>query len=235
MAQGGTLGQRITDLIGSDYSTEAAYAGDLINSAINEIADMLPEDLLFKYSKTPGVLTSNSEWLVENRKILKVTRVDADSSGIERECSPLDRTSFASAQDSNSIYYATAYSPVYHLDSANAGAATLKIMPEPGSDQKGRIWYFDYVTSSSPDGDITDLTESTLNTAVYLPNNLMHAIALKSSINILKAFISNQVQDEEDIELMQMIQSQMGVLEQDFQNEIQRYVPGRETTETGGE
>ena len=63
----------------------------------------------------------------------------------------------------------------------------------------------------------------------------MHAIALKSSINILKAFISNQVQDEEDIELMQMIQSQMGVLEQDFQNEIQRYVPGRETTETGGE
>ena len=46
---------------------------------------------------------------------------------------------FSSAQDSNSVYYATAYSPVYHLDSANAGAATLKIMPEPGSDQKGRI------------------------------------------------------------------------------------------------
>ena len=71
MAQGGNLSQRITDLIGSGYSTEAAYAGDLINSAINEIADMLPDDVLLKYSKTPGVLTSNSEWLVENRKILK--------------------------------------------------------------------------------------------------------------------------------------------------------------------
>jgi hypothetical protein len=106
-------------------------------------------------------------------------------------------------------------------------------MPEPGSDQKGRIWYFQYVTSSSPDGDITDLTESTLNTAVYLPNNLMHAIALKSSINILKAYISNQVQDEEDMELMQMIQGQMVVLEKDFQNEMQRYVPKQE--ETGGE
>ena len=58
MAQGGTLGQRITDLIGSDYSTEAAYAGDLINSAINEIADMLPEDLLFKYSNYCKSLSS---------------------------------------------------------------------------------------------------------------------------------------------------------------------------------
>ena len=235
MAQGGTLGQRITDLIGSDYSTEAAYAGDLINAAINEIADMLSEDLLLKYSPTPTSVTSSSGVNIEGKKVLKVTRVDADSGGIERECSPLDRVSFASARDANSIYKATEYSPVYRLDSYNA-ATTVVIYPDcNNSGQEGNIWYFEYVTSSSPDGDITDLTESTLNTAVYLPNNLMHAIALKSSINILKAFISNQVQDEEDIELMQMIQSQMGVLEQDFQNEIQRYVPGRETTETGGE
>lgn len=61
----------------------------------------------------------------------------------------------------------------------------------------------------------------------------MHAICLKSSINILKAYISNQVQEEEDIELMQMIQAQMGVLEKDFQNEMQRYVPKQQ--ETGGE
>ena len=61
----------------------------------------------------------------------------------------------------------------------------------------------------------------------------MHAIALKSSINILKAYISNQVQEEEDIELMQMIQAQMGILEKDFQTEMQRYIPKQE--ETGGE
>ena len=77
------------------------------------------------------------------------------------------------------------------------------------------------------------MTDATLNTTVYLPNNLMHAIALKSSINILKAYISNQVQDEEDIELMQMIQAQMGILEKDFQTEMQRYIPKQE--ETGGE
>ena len=50
MAQGGTIAQRITDLIGATYNTEATYEGDLINAAINEIADMLPDDVLLKYS-----------------------------------------------------------------------------------------------------------------------------------------------------------------------------------------
>ena len=49
MADGGTLIQRITDLIGSEYDTNAAYSGDLMNAAINEIADMISEDLLLKY------------------------------------------------------------------------------------------------------------------------------------------------------------------------------------------
>jgi hypothetical protein len=233
MAQGGNIRQRITDLIGSQYSTDAAYAGDFINAAINEIADSIPTDLLLKHSRTPGELTSNSEWLVEGRKILKVTRIDADSSGIERECVPVDRALFSASGDSGSIHFATVFSPIYHLDSANAGAATLKILPEPGGDQRGKIWYFSYVTSSSLDSNISNLTEATLNTEVYLPNNLIHAIALKSSINILLAYISNQVQDEEDIEMLQMIQAQVQALEKSYQVEMSRYMGGQE--ETGGE
>jgi len=224
MAQGGTIAQRITDLIGSIYSTEAAYEGDLINAAINEIADMLPKDVLLKYSKTPGVLTSNSEWLVEDRKILKVVRTDAAISGVERECKEVDRAAFAAAgdiKDGGSLYRATVYSPVYHEDSANAGAATLKILPEPTSSEQGKIWYFSYIANGT---DSTGITQATVNTSLYLPSNLIHAIALKSSVNILKAYISNQVQDEEDIELMQMIATQMQLLEKDFMTEMQRYV-----------
>lgn len=224
MAQGGTIAQRITDLIGSIYSTEAAYEGDLINAAINEIADMLPDDVLLKYSKTPGVLTSNSEWLVEDRKILKVVRTDAAISGVERECKKVDRAAFAAAgdiKDGGSLYKATVYSPVYHEDSANAGAATLKILPEPTSSEQGKIWYFSYIANGT---DSTGITQATVNTSLYLPSNLIHAIALKSSVNILKAYISNQVQDEEDIELMQMIATQMQLLEKDFMTEMQRYV-----------
>ena len=93
---GANIADRITDLIGSEYATTPNLSyKDLINAAFNDIADMVSEDLLIKYSKTPGVLESNSEWLVEDRKILKVTRVDSNSSGIERECLPVDRDVFS--------------------------------------------------------------------------------------------------------------------------------------------
>tara|TARA_R100000152_G_C6781975_1_gene217835 strand:+ start:2838 stop:3524 length:687 start_codon:yes stop_codon:yes gene_type:complete len=220
MADGGTITQRITDLIGAQHTTDALYSGDLINAAINEIADMLPIDLLMKYSRTPGVLESNSEWLVEGRKILKVTRIDADSNGIERECKEVDRAGFAVAGDSNSIYNATVYSPIYHHDTANAGAATLKILPAPTVPQKGKIWYFSYVADGT---DTIGMTATTLNSTYFLPSELIHAVTLKSCVNILKAYIGNQVQDEEDSELMQMIQAQTQLLEKDYLTEMQRF------------
>ena len=233
MADGGTLTQRITDLIGSDAFDDAVleYEGDLINAAINEVADSISEDLLLKYSRNPGALTEASEWLVEDRKILKVTRVDANSGGIERECQPLDRTAFAAAQDTTSLYFATKLSPIYHLDSKNDGAATLKIIPVcNASGQEGRIWYFQYV----PDSDDTTLVTSTLlNSSYYLPNDCIHAIALKASINIMTAYISNQVQGEEDEEMLRMVQIQLQGLEKNYQTEIARFMD--ESGRPGGE
>ena len=186
---GATISDRITDIIGSDYSTvpNLSYK-DLINSAFNEVADMVSEDLLLKYSATPTSVTSSSGVSIEGKKVLKVTRVDANSGGIERECLPLERAAFSAAKDSNSIYSATVYSPVYMLDSMNA-ATTVAIYPDcNGSGQTGSIWYFAYATDAT---DLTAVTASTLNTSYFLPNNLIYAIALKSSINILNAYISN--------------------------------------------
>ena len=224
MGAGGGLNVRITDLIGSQYSSDALYAGDLINAAINEVADMLPIDLLLKYSRTPGLLTSNSEWLTEDRKILQVTRVDANSNGVERPCVEVNRAGFAAAGDSGSIYKATAHSPVFHHDTANDGAGTLKILPEPNDQgQTGKIWYFEYASANN-----TTRTQATLNTSLYMPSNAIHAIALKSSINILKAYISNQVQDEEDIEMLQMIEAQLQELQKDFLAEMQRFTGDQE-------
>mgnify|MGYP001191218062 FL=1 len=218
---GATIAERIEDLIGADYATVPSLSyKDLINAAFNEVADMLSVDILLKYSKTPGVLQSNSEWLVEDRKILKVTRVDADTNGVERECELVDRERFSEAGDSGSLYFATAYSPIYHLDSANAGAATLKILPEPGTTQKGRIWYFSYTSTE----DLTGITAATLNTTYYLPSNLIHGIVLKACINILTSYISNQVQDEEDTEMLQLITQQLSGLQSNFQAEMTRYV-----------
>ena len=73
MAVNATVANRITDLIGSSYSTIPSNSyKDLINAAFNEIADSIKPELLLKYSRTPGRLEGATEWLVEDRKILKV-------------------------------------------------------------------------------------------------------------------------------------------------------------------
>tara|TARA_X000001382_G_scaffold97807_1_gene72139 strand:- start:13068 stop:13748 length:681 start_codon:yes stop_codon:yes gene_type:complete len=218
MAQGGTIAQRITDLIGATYNTEAAYEGDLINAAINEIADMLPDDVLLKYSAV-GVQQVAADvangYNIEDKKVLKVMRRD---SSVDRECAPLSFTQYQKAADSTSIYQATNFSPVYTID-YNNNTPILRIRPNCTDSNKGFIYCFSYAS-----GDNEGKTQATINSDLNLPTNIIHAIALKSSVNILKAYISNQVQDEEDIELMQMISTQMQLLEKDFMTEMQRYL-----------
>ena len=221
MAQGGSLANRITDLIGAQYSADAVYEGDLINAAINEIADMLPEDILLKYSAV-GVQQVAADvangYNIEDKKVLKVIRRD---SSIDRECIPLTLTEYQKAADNDSIYKATSFSPVYTID-YNNNTPILRIKPDCTDTDKGFIYCFSYAS-----GDNSTKTQSTINSDLNLPTNIIHAIALKSSVNILKAYISNQVQDEEDVELLQMIQVQSQALEKDFLTEMQRFVgPG---------
>tara|TARA_R100000458_G_scaffold58486_1_gene66623 strand:+ start:677 stop:1387 length:711 start_codon:yes stop_codon:yes gene_type:complete len=226
MAEGGNIGQRITDLIGSQYSTDAAYEGDLINAAFNEIVDMTKEDLLIKYSADPINITSTSSGnysngtSVEDKKVLKVTRVDADSNGIERECKFLDRTEFEAAKDTSSIYYATVNSPVYTLNSDNT-TTELLVFPHCSAAQNAKVWVKEYAVNGT---SLAGITYTTLGNTHYMPPNIIHALVLKSCINILNAYISNQIQDEEDIELMQMIQQQIQGLEKNFNVEMQRFM-----------
>ena len=223
MAVNATIANRITDLIGSEYSTVPSNSyKDLINAAFNEIADSIKPELLLKYSRTPGALTEASTWLVEDRKILKVTRVDANSSGVERECELLDTVGFSKAKDATSLHYATAYSPVYTFDDVNDGAASLSIFPVcNASGQTGRIWYFAYALGTT---DLTTVTTATLNTTYYMPSELMHSIVLRSCISILQAYMSNQIQDEEDSEIAGLLQAQIQGLQQDYQQEVSRFM-----------
>ena len=77
-----TIGERITDLIGSDYSSIPANSkADLINAAINEVADLVPAELLLKYAVDPINLNAGTPaWTsVEGKKVLLVVREESGS------------------------------------------------------------------------------------------------------------------------------------------------------------
>ena len=211
-----SIGLRITDLIGSDYDDIPSNSyNDLINSAINEVADSLPNELLLKYCHyATDILSSDGMDATEEKKVLLVTRRISDSGTELRECTAVPYHQFEMAQDTNSIYLATIESPIYTYDVNTVTDPKLKVFPVPTSGQRSTVWHFNYVT-----GDNTG--SSDIN---GLPDSCLQAVVLKACINILQAYISDFVQDEEDTELQQMLTAQIGSLAQMYQQEMSRFV-----------
>jgi len=127
-----TFAARITDLIGSDYTSIASNSStDLFNAAASEVADILPTELLLKYAVDPiNLNNSTPAWTsVEGKKVLLVTRLDS-SGGTNRECRALSIQDFEKAKESDSIYLATVHTPVYAY-TTDGGSTSLEIFPVP--------------------------------------------------------------------------------------------------------
>ncbi len=209
-----TFAQRISEFIGSDYSTIAANSNtDLFNAAVSEVADLAPPELLLKYAVGPILLDNGTPtWTsVEGRKVLLVVRLDA-SGGVERECMPVSIEDFALAKDATSIYLATKHSPVFAY-TTTGGDTSLSIYPVPTASETAKIYYFAYTS-------ISDLAVSTIT---GLPNEIEQAVVLKACINILQAYISDFVQEEEDSEMQSMINAQIQSLTAQYRSELSRF------------
>jgi hypothetical protein len=211
-----TINQRISELIGTEYETIPALSKyDLINAAVNEVADMLPTEILLKYNATITEVTSDAGMdNTEEKKVVLVTREVASSGTQTRECKAVPNHEFDRALDTNSIYLATNESPVYAYDNSAAGDPKLKIAPAPTALQKGFVYHFDYKTGDTGAGS---------NIAGF-PDSVLQAVVYKACVNLLHAYVSDFTQDEEDTELVQMIQAQIQMLNAQFANEMKRFM-----------
>ena len=213
-----TIGQRISDLIGSSYDTIPSNSKkDLINAACNEVIDMLSNAILLKYSTQKVELTSNSFDTPENDRILRVGReIDATANARVVDCKIVPVEEYDRCTEEGSIYEATKYSPIFSYADDGSSGSKIKIFPEPTNDERGHVWYISYLTISTDVAGLTDIPS--------IPKTAEQAIVLKSSVNILQAYISDFVQDEEDSELQQMITAQQAQLMAQFQGEMSRWV-----------
>lgn len=210
-----TFTQRITDLIGSEYTDIASLSiDDLFNAATNEVADMLPTELLLKYCATKTDIDSGTGMdATEERKVLLVVREINDSDVDYVECKPIPYSDVTRAKDSDSLYFATAESPVYTYDGITANDIKLKVFPVPTAAQLAIVWSYLYATGSN-----------TGNSAISgLPDMCLQAVVLKACINILQAYISNFVQDEEDNEMLGMLNAQIQSISALYTLEINRF------------
>ena len=209
-----TIKQRIEDLIGSDYAVIPANSrNDLVNAAVSEVADSLPPELLLKYCSNVTEFTASYDG-PEEKKVLLVTRKVSDVTNELRECTPVPYNEFLRASDSTSMYEATIQTPVYTYDVTAADNPILKVHPAPTNDTKAKVWFYLYPIGS------TAMDASTL---AGLPDSCLQAIVLRSCINLLQAYISDFVQDEEDVEMQGMLTAQIEQLHKAFVMEMGRF------------
>jgi len=212
-----TFDARLVDLIG-DYAAKINdnHEIDLLNAAIAEVADSVPPELLLKYAVTPILLDNGTPtWTsVEGKKILLVTRLDGD--GVDRNCEMVGIPMFSQAKDTDSVYEATSYSPVA-CHTTTGGASSLELYPVPTASETAKVYYFTYPITNQK-----EQTDNQLN-AAGIPFQLLHAIALRTAITMLQAYISDSIQDDEDAEITTMLGQQVISLSTQYGAEMQRF------------
>jgi len=212
-----TFDARLVDLIG-DYAAKINdnHEIDLLNAAIAEVADSVPPELLLKYAVTPILLDNGTPtWTsVEGKKILLVTRLDGD--GVDRNCEMVGISMFSQAKDTDSVYEATSYSPVA-CHTTTGGASSLELYPVPTASETAKVYYFTYPVTNQK-----ERTDNQLN-AAGIPFQLLHAIALRTAITMLQAYISDSIQDDEDAEITTMLGQQVISLSTQYGAEMQRF------------
>tara|TARA_R100001594_G_scaffold147417_1_gene200364 strand:- start:287 stop:982 length:696 start_codon:yes stop_codon:yes gene_type:complete len=218
-----TLAQRIKDFIGFDYTSDAGNMHseiEAIETACAEVIDSLPDSLLLANAEKPASIihgTADSSFNSEGKKVLRVLR--KDDRGYNRVCEEVDIDTFNEMQDEDSIYFPTQHSPIYTLDAAT-GTTKLKIRPSVRTDlinYAGTVYSIAYPIAA----DFSSALD-TLTSIPGLPNEAEHAAALKASIYILQTLVSDAVQDEEDDEMLNMLQTQLQSLTVMYTTELQR-------------
>ena len=211
-----TMAQRIQDLIGFDYSSNSINTeNEALEVAFAEVIDSLSEEVLLKYAGAPVVFKGGTPSMNINvKKILRVLRYDATP--IARICEKLDIDEYLSMiVDTNSVYYPTKYSPVY-TENPTSGTPKLEVFPaitgSADAAESAKVYFVSYLT-----GDIDGNSEFT-----GIPNEVEHAVALRASLIIMQTMISDTIQDDEDDEMLAMLTSQMGSLQQMYQVEMVR-------------
>ena len=128
--------------------------------------DMLP---LFASLQT---LNNSSPTLTlsTNSKIIDVVRTNADSSGEDLKCSPINAAFRSNAANSDSLYYASVNSPVYYVNNA-----VLTILPTPTANQTAKI------SIVLPDTSVAG-TDSAIDN---FPSEMYHAVVLYAAAQLL--------------------------------------------------
>ena len=200
----GTLGGSTTPTV--NELTE--FLKDGVNDVTSKWITIYPQDrVLFTRSSSE----STSQYGLSNSlgKIISVVR-ETGTDGDFRECKPAPIGLQSRLTDVDSLHYASKYNPAYVI----GGDGSIGVFPTPaGSDNAYKVYYVNSTPVNSSDASLI-YSHSDIN---YFPEDKVYLVVLYAAIKALEAKMAEYTIDEEDMELVSAISSNLGTLKQQYE------------------
>ena len=187
-----TFKVQIEDLTGA-VSDDSALTQWLTDGA-KEIINILPAKLKEKCASISILNATNGTTLDMDSgdngrfgEIIQVTRLSADSGGYYIPCRKLHFMYGDLANDSSSIYYASATDPAYWVTSNSSGASTLFVKPTTTNAQPANVYRIAYPSVAHGDSVVANF-----------PDEAEYLVVLYASIKGLQR-LQNDLSSNSDI------------------------------------
>lgn len=205
----------IESLIG-DWS--ATTHANLYRDAFSFVADLVPSNSELWHNEDISTDASNSgifELKRNDDKDYRIIRIEViGNDGITRKAKEVTYEKYSCRLDDTSIYY----SGHAKTDPSWTWNPSGELLYSPSTLGSGVAYYFEYPTGDFSTASAKDIS-STLN---GFPKEAHYLACIKAGINILHFKLSEATIEDEDSELSQLLQVQMGALQQLFESEGSR-------------
>tara|TARA_R100001594_G_C4036449_1_gene262279 strand:+ start:141 stop:1028 length:888 start_codon:yes stop_codon:yes gene_type:complete len=238
------LGEEIFTLFGDSMLNEA------FESAFKTVSEVIEDSIILEnlgnsnsYSETVTA-TYNAQSFAYEKRILRVLRQnhnDEDTTADTNYYYPCRKITQHkdNAFNPNSIYYENdPFDPVWYITDSGG----IKIAPLQTADQPvGKVYYMSFPKFGVGKEEDENITHNLGNTSGWhnfslissvdeeeifhgLPVEARVLVYLEMALSLCLGFISNHVQDDEDIELVSLLNAQVEFLNGKRQGEFQRIV-----------
>lgn len=211
MAQVTNFKDRIEDFAGGLAETDDDALKQFVVDSCQEISKILAQkkaDDIFKFTLQSSYITDSTPInIMDVKNVIAVVR-----NGIQAtEGNALTAISY---EDSNSIYYASSRDPKFWIHNG-----ALNIAPVPtGTEQAYYIYIPDFSVENFSSGT-TKIVDSITGSEVF-PQKYYEALILCSSLKVLNRRLNDYLETDEDIELVNGIQTQIGRVEAEYQKTL---------------
>ena len=208
MPQVSNFKDRIADYAGSLAETDddalKQYVIDCCQEMSKLLASKKPDDL-FKFTLKSGNITDGTPLNIMNIKnVVGVVRNSI-------QASEGNAVSAISYEDEGSIYFASKRDPKFWVENG-----ALNIAPQPSGSEQAYYLYIPEFSVENFSTGTTKIVDSDTGTEVF-PQKYYEALILCISLKVLNRRLNDYLENDEDIELVNGIQTQIGRIDGEYQ------------------